>query len=194
MTDLLGDSQDTTPLAPDERSGLLQSWITTRADLNEAEQVNIAAGAVWAFRSRKEVLSEPFLRELHRRMFGDVWEWAGRFRTTPRNLGVEVYQIAPEIRLLLDDATYWIRESVYSEDEIAVRLHHRLVYIHPFVNGNGRHARLTADLQVSRLGRPRFTWGGANLGDAGEARKSYIWALRLADQHDINALVEFARS
>lgn len=194
MTDLFDASQGATPLEPDERRGLRPSWVATRAELNEVEQVNIAAGAAWAFRSRKSLLSASFVRELHRRMFADVWQWAGQFRATPRNIGVEVYQIAPELKLLLDDAAYWIREAVYPEDEIAVRLHHRLVYIHPFANGNGRHARLMADLQVTRLKRPRFTWGGTTFAEAGEARRRYIEALKLADRHDTSELLEFARS
>jgi Fic-DOC domain mobile mystery protein B len=198
MTDLFQEPEDATPLEPQEREGLLQSWITHRKDLNEAEQENIVEGAAWARRLRRgqleRLLSVDFMQTLHKRMFGDVWQWAGTFRTTERNIGIQAYRIAMELAALLDDVRFWIDHQIYPRDEIAIRLHHRLVAIHPFPNGNGRHARLAADLLVERLGGEPFSWGGGSLADVGELRARYASALREADDHDIDPLLEFARS
>lgn len=196
MTDPLFDPDDdaATPLDPEERLQLLPTYITTRPQLNEAEQINITEADVWAFSRRRDVLSEAFLLGLHRRMFGRVWRWAGTIRTTERNIGVEAYRIAIELRSLLDDVRYWIDHATFPPDEIAVRFHHRLVWIHPFPNGNGRHARLAADLLAVALGRPRFSWGRANLVAAAATRAAYVAALKAADDHDIAPLLAFARS
>lgn len=132
--------------------------------------------------------------DLHRRMFGRVWRWAGKPRTTERNIGIDAYRIGMELRQLLDDARYWVSHETYSPDELALRFHHRLVQIHPFPNGNGRHARLAADLLAVRLGQPRFTWGSTNLVEAHATRRAYIDALRAADGHDLGLLFAFARS
>ncbi len=195
MTDLFQEPEDATPLQPDEREGLQQSWITTRADLNIAEQDNIDAGAAWAFRQRRrDIATLDFAMALHKRMFGDVWNWAGLYRQTERNIGIDPTQVAQEMAQLFDDIRYWVRHKIYPQDEIAVRLHHRLVLIHPFPNGNGRHARMMADLLIRRLGGQPFTWGGGSLADIGALRKSYIAALREADGHNIEPLLAFARS
>ncbi|MFH1797385.1 MAG: mobile mystery protein B [Pseudomonadota bacterium] len=198
MTDLFQEPEDATPLEPQEREGLLQSWITHRKDLNEAEQENIVGGAAWARRLRRlpldRLLSVDFMQTLHSRMFGDVWQWAGTFRTTERNIGIQAYRIATELAALLSDVRFWIEHETYPRDEIAIRFHHRLVAIHPFPNGNGRHARLAADLLVDRLGGEPFSWGGGSLADVGELRARYVAALRAADDHDIGPLLEFARS
>ncbi|CDZ63546.1 mobile mystery protein B [Neorhizobium galegae] len=198
MTDLFQEPEDATPLQPNEREGLLQTWITHRRDLNEAEQENIVEGTAWV-RGRRRVslermLSEDFIGTLHKRMFGDVWEWAGTFRTTERNIGVEAYRIGVELADLLSDIRYWIEHETFPPDEIAIRFHHRLVAIHPFPNGNGRHARLAADLLIERLGGERFSWGDGSLGDVGELRARYVATLRAADNHDIAPLLEFART
>jgi Fic-DOC domain mobile mystery protein B len=140
------------------------------------------------------MLSEDFIRALHKRMFGDVWEWAGTFRTTERNIGVGAYRIGAELAGLLSDVRYWIEHETYQPDELAIRFHHRLVAIHPFPNRNGRHARLAADLLIERPGGERFSWGGGGLGDVGELRARYVTALRAADNHDIAPLMEFART
>jgi Fic-DOC domain mobile mystery protein B len=184
-----------TPLTPEEKTGLIPSWVTFRHELNEVEQTNIAGGTLWASRQqRRELLDEDFLRELHKRMLGEVWTWAGNYRTTERNIGIPAWEIATALRSLFDDARLWIKDKVFEADELAVRFHHRLVAIHPFPNGNGRHARLMADLLVMHLGRPRFTWGCASLLEAGKIRARYVAALRQADGHDITALLAFARS
>jgi len=198
MTDLFQEPEDATPLEPNEREGLLQTWITHRRDLNEAERENIVEGAAWA-RGRRRVslerlLSEDFMRTLHKRMLGDVWEWAGVFRTTERNIGVQPHRIGMELAGLLSDVHYWIGHQTFPADEIAIRFHHRLVAIHPFPNGNGRHARLVADLLIERLGGEHFSWGGGTLADVGELRTRYMAALRAADNHDIAPLLLFART
>ena len=194
MGDLLGEPENATPLTPEERRELVPAHIAYRSELNEAEQENIARAHDWALGRRRDVLTEKFIKDLHGRMLGDVWRWAGKFRTSERNLGIAHHEIPVALRQLLDDARAWIEYTAYPPDEIAVRCHHRLVQIHPFPNGNGRHARLMADLLVMSLGGGRFSWGSANLQDAGEVRHRYITALQAADNHDIGPLLAFARS
>lgn len=198
MTDLFQEPNDATPLAPEERAGLLQAWITNRQDLNEAEEANIIDGAAWARRRRgqkpADLLTEDFVKTLHKQMLGDVWNWAGTYRQTERNIGIEAFRIPAEMAVLLDDVRFWVENKTYPADEIAVRLHHRLVAIHPFPNGNGRHARLMADLLIERLGGESFSWGGGSLADVGTLRARYVAALQAADNHDIGPLLEFARS
>jgi Fic-DOC domain mobile mystery protein B len=183
-----------TLLTAEERQALLPAHIAFRHELNIAERDNILRGESWAHRRRRDLLSEKFIHDLHRQMFGDVWRWAGVFRTTEKNIGVNYWEIATALRMLLDDARMWIEQEAYSRDEIALRFHHRLVQIHLFANGNGRHARLIADLLVTQLGAGRFTWGRGSLGDPGALRKRYIGALRAADDHDIGPLLDFARA
>lgn len=186
-----------TPLDPDEAAGLVATHITNQGDLNAWEQINIAQGDRWAARQKKrDLLDEGFIRELHRQMFDKTWQWAGTFRNSNKNISVDWTQVAVRLRNLLDNSKYQIENHVYDADEIAVRFHHQLVWIHPFPNGNGRHARLMADLLAMRLGRPRLTWGGgkASVITVGELRKQYLAALRVADQGQINDLIAFARS
>jgi Fic-DOC domain mobile mystery protein B len=127
-------------------------------------------------------------------MFDQTWKWAGQYRRTEKSIGVPVHQIRDRLVALFGDARYWIQNRTYSADEIAVRLHHRLVFIHPFPNGNGRHARLVGDALILKLGRPEFTWGSANLVEQGEARKTYLETIKAADEGDIQPLLNFARS
>jgi Fic-DOC domain mobile mystery protein B len=182
-----------TPLTPEEMRDLIPSHISYRHELNEAEQENIVRAQEWAFGRRRDVLSQKFVTDLHKQMLGDVWRWAGKFRTTPRNLGIGHWLISVELRRLLDDTKAWVEFRAYP-DELAVRFHHRLVSIHPFPNGNGRHARLMADLLIMQLGRRRFSWGRENLRDPGAARARYIEALRAADDHEIGHLLAFSRA
>lgn len=193
-----------TPLDADELASLIPGHITTQGELNEWEQLNIVQGENWARKQRKEILNEGFLRQLHQQMFGETWKWAGGFRKSDKNIGVDWLKIGVELKKLLDDTHYQIEHASYPPDEIAVRFHHRLVLVHPFPNGNGRHARLMADLLVERLGQPRFTWGqrslntgslvDASLIDATPVRQQYIAALQAADARDIAPLLAFARS
>jgi Fic-DOC domain mobile mystery protein B len=195
MTDALFDPEDdaATPITPDERAQLIPTYITTRAELNEAELANILEADTWAFGRRRDVLDATFLRNLHRRMLSKVWRWAGQYRTTARNIGIDAYRIEMELHHLIGDARFWIENGTFPPDEIAVRFHHRLVSIHPFPNGNGRHARLAADLLAVQLASERFTWGSENLVTAADTRRRYIQALRAADNHEISTLLAFAR-
>lgn len=197
MSDPLFDEDDeaNTPLEAEERAQLIPSYITLRRELNEAEQVNIADADNWAFSRKRDVLDENFLRTLHKRMFGQVWKWAGTYRTTPRNIGIDAYRIAMEVQATINDTRYWIENQTFSLDEIAIRFSHRIVAIHPFPNGNGRFSREVGDLLAVQLGQPRFTWGsGSSIADAGQTRKVYIEALQAADNHDLGLLIAFARS
>ena len=195
MTDRLVPEDDGgTELTEEEREGLIPSYITLRSELNEAEQANILEAEEWAFARKRDLLEEKFLDSLHKRMYGNVWRWAGQHRTTVKNIGVDAYRIPADLRQLLDDCRYWIENGTYQPDEIVARFHHRLVSIHCYPNGNGRHARLSADLLLKSMGCERFSWGGKNLVDVGETRKRYIAALQSADGHDIGLLLEFVRS
>jgi len=194
VNDLFEEPEDATPLTAEERADLIPAHIAFRTELNDAEQENILRGQDWALRRRRDVLTEKFISDLHRHMLGDVWRWAGRFRTSEKNLGIPYYEIPVALRKLLDDTKAWVEHGAYPPDEIAVRFHHRLVQIHPFPNGNGRHARLMADLLVMRFGRDRFSWGSAKLQDSGALRRAYITALQAADNHDIGPLLAFART
>lgn len=188
------DDDANTPLTAEEREQLIPAYITLRHELNEAEQVNIGEALRWAMLRNRDILDQDLLSGLHRRMFGDVWRWAGHYRTTPRNIGVDAYRIAMDVRQLVDDARYWVEHKTYLPDEIAVRFSHRLVAIHPFPNGNGRLSRLVGDLLARQLGRPAFSWGRTSLIDAGTTRARYVEALRAADNHNIGPLLQFARS
>lgn len=188
------DDDANTPLTPEEREQLIPSYISLRRELNEAEQVNIGAALRWTRARKRNVLDAEFVSELHRRMFGDTRKWAGRYRTTARNIGIDAFNIPMEMRQLIDDVKYWVDHKTYAPDEIAVRFSHRLVAIHPFPNGNGRLSRLAGDLLVRQLGGAAFTWGRANLIDASETRARYVAALRAADNHEIALLLAFARS
>jgi Fic-DOC domain mobile mystery protein B len=183
-----------TSLDGDEKEGLIPSYITLRSELNEAEQANILEAEDWASRRKRDVLAATFLDNLHKRMFGRVWKWAGKHRRTGKNIGVDPHRIDAELRQLIDDCRYWVENRTYTPDEIAARFHHRLVWIHCYPNGNGRHARLAADLLLKSMGAERFSWGAAGLTDVGETRKKYIAALRAADDHDMKPLLEFVRS
>ncbi len=195
MTDPLAEQDDSsTPLSLEEREGLIPSYITLRGELNEAEQANILDADAWAFSRKRNVLDQHFLNTLHRRMYGNVWRWAGRYRRSQKNIGVDYYKIPTELRALLDDCRYWLEHDTYPPDEIAARFHHKLVSIHCYPNGNGRHARLAADLLLTSLKRDRFSWGSANLIDAGATRAIYVAALRAADNHDHGPLFAFVRS
>ncbi|MEX2515525.1 MAG: mobile mystery protein B [Gammaproteobacteria bacterium] len=183
-----------TPLTPEEREELIPSYITDRAALNDAEQINIISAESWAYRRRRDVLERHFLCDLHRRMFGQVWGWAGCFRTTERNIGVDPSQIAESLEVLLADARFWVENGTYSIDESAVRFHHRLVWIHPFPNGNGRFSRLITDLLLMSNGCEPFTWGSRRDAVPLQIRADYISALRKADHQNYRPLIAFVRS
>ncbi len=184
------------PLDPDEAEGLIPAHITTREELNAWEQANILKAEGWLRKRRlaSPVLDMGFVRELHRRMFSDTWEWAGKFRKTLKNIGVAPELVLERTNTLLDDVQYWLENDTYSIDEIAARFHHSLVAIHPFPDGNGRHCRLMTDALLRQAGALPFTWGSASLDAEGRARKRYIRALQAADAGDYTRLFSFVRT
>lgn len=181
------------PLDPNELGGLKFKHITTREELDELEQANIEAGLRWLSRQRRDVLTVNFVITLHKRLFGDVWDWAGAFRRTGKNIGVDPIYIGVELRTLMDDARYWADNKTYPSAEAAIRLHHRLVKIHPFTNGNGRHARIMADAILRRVHEAEpIDWaGGYDLQKMNDRRLAYIAALKAADQGDMDLLMAF---
>jgi Fic-DOC domain mobile mystery protein B len=189
-----------TPLDEDEKDGLLIPSVTTRGELDELEQRNIEDAILWTVQRRRrftatEILTERFVRELHQKMLGDVWKWAGSFRQSNKNIGVDKYQVSVELRMLLDDCNFWIVQNAFPPDEIAIRFKHRIVSIHCFANGNGRHSRLMGDMIAEKiLGREVFTWGAAGLVQQGEFRSNYLQALNAADNGNYHPLLKFARS
>jgi Fic-DOC domain mobile mystery protein B len=187
-----------TPLNDEEKEGLRIPSITTREELDEFEQLNIEKAIQWTFGKKlkaEQLYSEKFIKELHTRMYGDVWKWAGKYRTSEKNIGIKSYLIAIELKQLVDNAIFWHENNTYDPEEMAIKFKHRLVSIHCFANGNGRHSRLMADLIVEKLYDSKFfSWGSANLVKATEARYNYIQAVRKADNNDIQPLIAFAKS
>lgn len=186
-----------TPLDPEQINGLKIKTISTQQQLNEFEQTNINEALKWLNTKRKinEVLSEQFLIQVHKRMLGMVWKWAGNFRVTETNIGIEWTKIPIELRLLIDDTKYWVEHQTYDPEQIAIRFKHRLVSIHCFPNGNGRHSRIMADLIAKHVFEfEKFSWGQRSLLASSEQRKLYLKALQKADMGDYDALLEFARS
>ena len=184
-----------TELSEEDRQGLLPSYIATRGDLFDAEQRNISVALL---RRRtptpQELLDDKYLRDLHRAMFGEVWAWAGQYRQTQTNIGYDPREIAVAVRLLVENARAWVEYDTYAHDELAVRLHHRLVAIHPFPNGNGRHGRITANYLIEGLGGDPFSLGAALDATTEELRAAYLHAIQQADGDDISHLLAFARS
>jgi Fic-DOC domain mobile mystery protein B len=189
---------ETTPgstlLEPEELEGLIPPHVATQEQLNAWELANIIVAEQWAGKKRN-ILSVDFMQKLHHHMFDRTWKWAGKFRISGKNIGMSWHMIPEELQKLCADVIYQRTHNSFPDDEIAVRMHHRLVWIHPFPNGNGRHARLMADLLIMQQGKPRFSWGATqNLYDPTPIRKKYIQALQLADQGDYSELIAFARS
>jgi Fic-DOC domain mobile mystery protein B len=195
MTPLVTTGDGNTPLSPGELAGLIPS-LATKEELNQWECQNILLAREWAIAGRanpKDLVSDEYVRKLHLKMFDQTWKRAGKYRQTDKN-GVPFQEIRERIVTLFGDVRYWIENGTYSPDETAVRFHHRLVAIHAFANGNGRHARLMADLLVMKRGGLAFTWGASELIQSGQSRARYLDALRTADDGDAHPLVEFARS
>jgi Fic-DOC domain mobile mystery protein B len=197
MTDPLvpiGDGQ--TAVSEEERAVLIPTDVATRGELFTAEEANIASGTLNLNPTVAALLDDLFLRRLHRRMFDQVWTWAGQYRTRETNIGIAPTQIPTAVVDLVRNTQTWIDASTFEPDVIALRFHHRLVQIHAFVNGNGRHGRIAADLLARALGRPTFTWGRRLTVTTTELRARYIAALRVADANaeDIEELAVFSRS
>ncbi|MCB0761103.1 MAG: mobile mystery protein B [Flavobacteriales bacterium] len=186
-----------TPIEEDEKEGLKIKTISTKRDLDEFEQHNIEEAVHWIIGKKlaaQEIFSEQFICQLHKKMFGHVWDWAGKFRQTNKNIGIDKSQVSVALRQLCDDALYWIENQIYNPDEIAIRVKHRIVCIHCFPNGNGRHSRLLADIIIQKVfGGEVFSWGATNLYHADDSRTQYIAAMRLADKGDFGPLMAFSR-
>ncbi len=195
----LNRAPGSTPLDQEDIDQMIPS-LSTQGELNQFEEANITEANAWALNSRvlknQEPLTEPYVRELHKRMFNQTWKWAGKYRAKELNIGVPHHEIQNQIPALLGDTRYWIDNKTFDMDEIAIRVHHRMVWIHPFRNGNGRHARLLADVIAVKSGREQFTWGSIALAAAGPGRAEYIRCLKVADadNDDIQGLLVFARS
>jgi len=187
-----------TPLDEDEKEGLLIKFITSRGELDEFEQQNIEDTIQWSLTRKfksKRILSESFIKELHKRMYGRVWSWAGEYRKTNKNIGVDKLDIPVALRSLIDDASYWLEHNVYEPEEFAIRFKHKLVSIHCFPNGNGRHSRMIADIIIEKIyNQPVFSWGGARLSEDMDIRALYLKAMRKADKGDFELLLKFSRS
>jgi Fic-DOC domain mobile mystery protein B len=191
-----GDGQ--TALDEEEKEGLKIKTIGTKAQLDAFEQIGIEEAILWSMRlqlSEEAFLTESFIRKVHKKMFEKVWQWAGSFRKTEKNIGIDKWLIPSELKYLLDDTAYWITNSVFSPDEICMRLKHRLVSIHCFANGNGRHSRLVADMMAEKLvQQPIFTWGSLTYTQPDQQRAAYLNALRQADKGNYELLIGFARA
>jgi len=187
-----------TPLDEDEKEGLKIKSITTQNELDEFEQLNIEKSVEWIIHSNlksEKILTEKFIIDLHKKMYGDVWKWAGEFRKTDKNIGIKWAQIGIKLKNLIDDTKYWIENKTYSPEEIAIRFKHRIVAIHCFPNGNGRHSRMMADIIIESIfGKDIFSWHKSNMVKENEARKNYIKALKEADNGNVNPLIEFAQN
>lgn len=195
---ILDNQPGQTPLDEDEKEGLLIATITNRSELDEFEQKNIEEAIQWTLGRKLKpstLFSEAFILQLHDRMYGQVWAWAGSYRKTNKNIGVDKWQIPITLKTLLDDGLFWVNNQTMSPEAIAIHFKHRLVSIHCFANGNGRHSRLMADLIISKLyGQTEFTWGSVSSMEAILQRNQYLLALRAADKGDISLLLSFAKS
>jgi Fic-DOC domain mobile mystery protein B len=187
-----------TPLDEDEKEGLIIKTIATREELDEFEHQNIEEAIQWIMSrsfQTKVILTEYFVMNLHKRMYGNVWSWAGEFRKTNKNLGIDKWQIPTALKALLDDTLYWIENKIFSPDEIAVRFKHRIVCIHCFTNGNGRHSRLMADIIIDKIYKlPAFSWGSNNLSKQTDTRAIYLKAVKEADKNNYEPLLLFSRT
>jgi Fic-DOC domain mobile mystery protein B len=187
-----------TPLDKEEKEGLKIKSITTQRELDEFEQLNIENAVEWTIHTKfkpEKILTEKFVKDLHKRMYGDVWKWAGKFRRTEKNIGIPWTQIGIELKKLLDDTKYWIENKTFSSVEIAIRFKHRIVSIHCFPNGNGRHSRMMADIIMESIfGNGIFSWHQSNMVIASETRNQYIKSLREADNVNFKQLIEFAEN
>jgi Fic-DOC domain mobile mystery protein B len=187
-----------TPITEEEKEGLMIQTISNRKELDEFEQLNIETAVEWSLKQKftaERILTTKFILDVHKRMFNKTWKWAGKIRTSNKNLGIDKFQINQEMKVLCDDCKYWIENNIYSDEEIAIRFKHRIVSVHPFPNGNGRHSRLCADILISHIYNENvFSWGRFNLVNPSESREKYLKAIYAADKGDIQPLLNFARS
>jgi Fic-DOC domain mobile mystery protein B len=198
MTKLFNQPAGASPISDEQAEGLKQTWVSTQEDLNAVEEKNFSRGRDWLFKSKREandISRIEFLCTLHKKMLGEVYSWAGEIRRNQTNIGIESHQIRTSVENLRRDLLSWIDNQSHTEEEIAIKYHFRLVQIHPFLNGNGRLSRFLADfLNEKYFENEPFSWGRKNLILKGEARSSYLRALKDADQENLMPLIEFARS
>lgn len=199
MTTLIENPEGATPLSPDDMLGLKHKHVDTREQLNELEAANILQGQIWASTLKKPTLDSifdrAFVTNLHKALFGDVWEWAGIFRQRQLNIGIDPKNIPVDLHNFLEDAKCWVEFKHYDNLELSARIQHRLVQIHPFVNGNGRHSRIFTDIvRVYLLGEKPMKWAYAKLEDLTEERSSYITGLRKADEGDFSVFIKYLQS
>jgi len=187
-----------TPLSEEEKDGLLIKTITTHNELDELEQLNIEKAIEWTIKTKfkkDQVLTERFIKTLHKKMLGNIWSWAGEFRKSEKNIGIKWVMIGIELKALLDDTKYWIENQTFPNEEIAIRFKHRLVNIHCFPNGNGRHSRIMADIIMESIfGEEAFSWNKSNMVKANQTRKNYLQAIREGDNGNIQPLIDFAKN
>jgi len=187
-----------TPLSEEEKEGLLIKTVTTHGELDEHEQLNIEKAVEWTIKTKfkkDQILTEGFVKTLHKKMLGKVWSWAGNFRKSEKNIGVKWVVIGIELKALLDDTKYWIENETYPNNEIAIRFKHRLVNIHCFPNGNGRHSRIMADIIMESIfNENAFSWNQSNMVKADQTRRNYITAIREGDTGNIQSLLDFAKN
>lgn len=181
-----------TPIDDDEKLALIPH-IDTLEELNIWEHENIIEARKWAMSSRvlkiSDVFDLDFLVKLHKKMFNKTWKWAGNLRASNKNIGCDFYQIRTELKNLSDDIKFWLEKNTYNAKQLALIIHHRLVKIHLFPNGNGRHARLAADCILKKLdSTKKIDWEGKNFRSSEELRKKYITALRSSDKGDYREL------
>lgn len=184
------DKEGETPL--DDISGLIPK-ITTRVELDSEEAKNISNAFLKYLLlpsvAKNIQFDEPFLRQVHIDMLGNVWTWAGTYRTTQTSIGIEANKIQHKLYQLMDDLKTWTEFWEYKET--ATKLHHMLVIIHPFLNGNGRWARLVTDIWLASQGHETLEWGNENLVDVNNDRSEYILALKETDKGDLERLQKF---
>jgi Fic-DOC domain mobile mystery protein B len=180
----------------DDISGLIPKGIGTRRQLNLVEAENVTLAAVKYLVGRLHPADAPFTSDwffqLHREMFGNVWAWAGKPRTCQTNLGCQPHDIEVEVVNLAADVAYWGKDQATLLDDAAL-LHHRAVKIHPFLNGNGRWARMLANVWLRRHGVRPTEWPEPQMGEVSPAREEYLAAIKAADQMVFGPLVELHR-
>jgi Fic-DOC domain mobile mystery protein B len=182
-------------LSPEEMDLLIPAHISNRKQLDQAEQYNIEEAIQWLFSLRKldaeKLFSVEFQDLLHKKMFADVWKWAGKQRSKETNIGIKPRHISVERKKLNEDALFWFENNTWDPTEMALRFHHRLVQIHCYPNGNGRHARIIADIILERLyKKEQLIWAQTDLINESEGRRAYITALKAADKGDYSLLLK----
>jgi Fic-DOC domain mobile mystery protein B len=182
---------------PFDVDGLRLTHLRTREAIYDAEAENILLAYQKYLRRRlspnRAWFTEGFVRQVHRDMLGAVWEWGGRYRETELTIGVPAHQIREEIAKLCDDRLFWDKDKNMPIIERAARLHARLAWIHPFRNGNGRHARLITDIFLYSHRHALPEWPHSELIQEGTPREEYLVAMKQADRGNFESLITFTK-